>query len=51
MTELTVIPLMGIEQNFIADRPFIFAIVDVLSSEILFAGRIIDPTETSSRRI
>ncbi|XP_032678780.1 uncharacterized protein LOC116847660 [Odontomachus brunneus] len=48
VTELTVIPLMGMTQTFIANRPFIFAIVDVLTGETLFAGRLIDPTTNSS---
>lgn len=47
-TELTVIPLMGMSQTFIANRPFIFAIVDVPTGETLFAGRVMDPSAKSS---
>lgn len=49
--ELTIIPLMGMAQNFIVNRPFIFAIVDVPTGETLFAGRVMDPTVQSSNRI
>ncbi|XP_014481109.1 PREDICTED: uncharacterized protein LOC106747753 [Dinoponera quadriceps] len=48
VTELTIIPLMGMGQNFIANRPFIFAIVDVPTGETLFAGRLMDPIMRSS---
>ncbi|XP_071654183.1 uncharacterized protein [Temnothorax longispinosus] len=44
VTELGIVPLMGnIMPTFIANRPFIFAIVDLVTSEVLFAGRFMGP--------
>lgn len=43
--EFMIVPLMAnIAPAFIANRPFIFAIVDLVTSETLFAGRVIDPS-------
>ncbi|KAL0100192.1 hypothetical protein PUN28_019549 [Cardiocondyla obscurior] len=49
VTELTVVPLMAnMAVTFIANRPFIFTIVDILTSETLFAGRYIGPDAGNS---
>lgn len=43
--EFMVVPLMAnTAPVFIANRPFIFAIVDLVTSETLFAGRVMDPS-------
>ncbi|EFN65867.1 Plasminogen activator inhibitor 1 [Camponotus floridanus] len=47
-TELTIVPLMGNTAIFIANRPFIFAIVDLNTTETLFAGRVMDPSMSNS---
>ncbi|XP_029156604.1 uncharacterized protein LOC114929280 isoform X2 [Nylanderia fulva] len=45
VTEFMIVPLMAnVAPAFIANRPFIFAIVDLVTSETLFAGRVIDPS-------
>jgi len=49
VTELMIVPLMGnMAPNFVANRPFIFAIVDLVTSETLFAGRFMGPTVGNS---
>ncbi|KYM94473.1 Serpin B3, partial [Cyphomyrmex costatus] len=50
VTELAVVPLMAnIVPTFIANRPFIFIIVDLITSETLFAGRFMGPNADNSR--
>jgi len=39
---------MGNTAVFIANRPFIFAIVDLDTTETLFAGRVMDPSMSNS---
>ncbi|KYQ54644.1 Serpin B3, partial [Trachymyrmex zeteki] len=49
-TELAVVPLMAnMVPTFIVNRPFIFAIVDLATSETLFAGRFMGPNADNSR--
>ncbi|KAL6427473.1 hypothetical protein ACFW04_008768 [Cataglyphis niger] len=49
VTEFMVVPLMAnTAPVFIANRPFIFAIVDLVTSETLFAGRVMDPSTSNS---
>ncbi|KAM0725674.1 Serine protease inhibitor 2 [Formica fusca] len=48
VTQFMVVPLMAnTAPAFIANRPFIFAIVDLGTSETLFAGRVMDPSSNS----
>ncbi|XP_012528497.1 uncharacterized protein LOC105832254 [Monomorium pharaonis] len=50
VTEFTIVPLMAnMVPTFTANRPFIFAIVDVVTSETLFAGRFMGPNANNSR--
>ncbi|XP_011685298.1 PREDICTED: heparin cofactor 2-like isoform X2 [Wasmannia auropunctata] len=52
VTELVVVPLMAnMAPTFRANRPFIFAIVDLVTSETLFAGRFMGPNAGNSRTI
>ncbi|CAL1688366.1 unnamed protein product [Lasius platythorax] len=52
VTELMVVPLMAnMAPAFIANRPFIFAIVDLVTSETLFAGRVMDPSMSNFESI
>lgn len=50
--EFAIVPLMGETMpTFIANRPFIFAIVDLVTTETLFAGRFISPARTWTIRV
>ncbi|XP_011638346.1 uncharacterized protein LOC105428007 [Pogonomyrmex barbatus] len=50
VTELAIVPLMGgMLPSFRANRPFIFVIVDLATSETLFAGRFLGPNMGNSR--
>lgn len=50
IAELAIVPLMAnMAPTFIANRPFIFAIVDLVTSETLFAGRFMGPNAGNSR--
>ncbi|XP_011879335.1 PREDICTED: uncharacterized protein LOC105568344 [Vollenhovia emeryi] len=50
VTELAVVPLMAnMAPTFVANRPFIFAIVDLVTSETLFAGRFMGPYARNPR--
>lgn len=42
-----IVPLMANTAIFSANRPFIFAIVDLITSETLFAGCVMDPSMNS----
>ncbi|XP_015597657.1 uncharacterized protein LOC107268913 [Cephus cinctus] len=44
VTGISVVPLMGSTvQNFRADRPFLFTLVDLETAGIIFAGRVVHP--------
>ncbi|XP_012284745.1 heparin cofactor 2 isoform X2 [Orussus abietinus] len=50
VTGISVVPLMGSTlQTIRVDRPFIFALVDLWTNSILFAGRVVDPTASLAR--
>ncbi|XP_012064085.1 PREDICTED: uncharacterized protein LOC105627412 [Atta cephalotes] len=50
VTELAVVPLMAnMVSTFIVNRPFMFAIVDLVTSETLFAGRFMGPNADNSK--
>ncbi|XP_012225010.1 uncharacterized protein Spn27A [Linepithema humile] len=51
VTELAVVPLMAnMASTFIANRPFMFTIVDLVTSETMFAGRFMGPA-TDNRSV
>ncbi|EZA57928.1 hypothetical protein X777_01942 [Ooceraea biroi] len=52
VTQLAVIPLIAsTTPTFVANRPFIFAIVDLATSETLFVGRYMGPAASNSRSV
>jgi len=52
ITEFTVVPLIAsTTPTFLANRPFMFAIIDLGTSETLFVGRFMGPAANNSRNV
>jgi len=46
------VPLIGsTTPTFLANRPFMFAIIDIGTSETLFIGRFMGPAANNSRNV